>query len=105
MLNDASSTDPQQQGKLLDIIVRNAYKLQNLAEERYSQCYANRVDICNSMEKIHLLHELFESAVSDFQAIIENEFDENENENSSKAVTCLKEQYTDDRADPTGNIW
>jgi signal transduction histidine kinase len=51
------------------------------------------------MEKIDL-YELVKGVVSDFQAVIKNKFDKNEN-SSNRAIICLKEEYPDDwAADP-----
>jgi two-component system sensor histidine kinase VicK len=94
MLHSARA-DPQEHRKLVEIIVRNAYKLENLAE--------NILDITR-IESGHLqllmkgidLDKLVESVVSDFQVVIENEFDENEK--ATKAVICLKDEYPDERA-------
>jgi signal transduction histidine kinase len=64
-----SSDDPQQQRELIDVIIRNAHKLENLAENilditriesGHLQLYMERVDI----------HELVESVVSDFQRFL-----------------------------------
>ena len=97
MLSDARN-DPQQHRKLVEIIIRNAYKLENLAEDILDVTRIESGHLQLSMEKIDL-HELVESVVSDFQTVIENESDENEN--SSKAVICLKDEYPHDRsADP-----
>jgi two-component system, OmpR family, sensor histidine kinase VicK len=94
MLADASN-DPQQQRRLFEIIVRNAHKLENLAENILDVTRIESRRLQLSTERVDL-HKLVESVVSDFQAVIENEFDKNEN--SSKAVISLKEQFSDDRA-------
>jgi signal transduction histidine kinase len=97
MLSDVRN-DPQQHRKLVEIIIRNAYKLENLAEDILDVTRIESGRLQLSMEKIDL-HELVESVVSDFQTVIENESDENEN--SSKTVICLKDEYPHDRsADP-----
>ena len=90
-----SRTDPQQHSKLVEIIVRNAHKLENLAENILDVSRIESGHLQLSMKEIDL-HELVESVVTDFQAVIENEFDENEKEDS-KAVICLKDEYPDDR--------
>jgi two-component system, OmpR family, sensor histidine kinase VicK len=89
-----SRTDPQEHGKLVEIIVRNAHKLENLAENILDVTRIESGHLQLSMKEIDL-HELVESVVSDFQAVIESEFDENEK--ASKAVICLKDEYPDDR--------
>jgi two-component system sensor histidine kinase VicK len=94
MLHDARN-DPQQHKKLVEIIVRNAYKLENLAENILDITRIESGHLQLSMKEIDL-HELVESVVSDFQAVIENEFEENEK--ASKAVICLKDEYSDERA-------
>jgi signal transduction histidine kinase len=92
----ASNTDdPQRQRKFIDVIIRNAHKLENLAEDILDVTRIDSGRLQLSMEKIDL-HELVKGVVSDFQAVIKSKFDENEN--SSKAVICLKEEYPDDRA-------
>jgi two-component system, OmpR family, sensor histidine kinase VicK len=94
MLHHARN-DPQQQSKLVEIIVRNAHKLENLAEDILDVTRIESGHLQLSMEKIDL-HELVESVVSGFQAVSENEFDEKEK--ASKAVICLKDEYPNDRA-------
>jgi two-component system sensor histidine kinase VicK len=94
MLHSARA-DPQEHKKLVEIIVRNAYKLENLAENILDITRIESGHLQLSMKEIDL-HELIESVVSDFQAVIENEFDENEK--ASKAVICLKDEYPDERA-------
>jgi two-component system, OmpR family, sensor histidine kinase VicK len=96
MLHYAASNtdDPQQQRKLIDVIIRNAHKLESLAEDILDVTRIDSGRLQLSMEKIDL-HELVKGVVSDFQAVIKSKFDENEN--SSKAVICLKEEYQDDR--------
>jgi two-component system sensor histidine kinase VicK len=94
MLHSARS-DPQEHRKLVEIIVRNAHKLENLAENILDVTRIESGHLQLSMQKIDL-DQLVESVVSDFQAVIENEFDENEK--ASKAVICLKDEYPDERA-------
>src|SRR5215213_2976926 len=77
MLSDARN-DPQQHRKLLDIIIRNARKLGNLAEDILDVTRIESGRLKLAMEKVDL-HELVESVVSDFQGVIEDEFDKNEN--------------------------
>jgi signal transduction histidine kinase len=89
-----SRTDPQQHKKLIEIIVRNAYKLENLAENILDVTRIESGHLQLSMKEIDL-HELVESVVSDFEVVIENEFDEYEKE--GKAVICIKDEYPDDR--------
>jgi two-component system sensor histidine kinase VicK len=97
MLHSARN-DPQQHRKLVEIIVRNALKLENLAEDILDVTRIESGHLQLSMEKIDL-HELVESVVLDFQQVMENEFDKNEK--ASKAIICLEDDYPDDRsADP-----
>jgi two-component system sensor histidine kinase VicK len=66
----ASNTDdPQQQRKLIDIIVRNAHKLENLAEDILDVTRIESGRLQLSMEKIDLC-ELVESIVHDFQRFL-----------------------------------
>jgi two-component system sensor histidine kinase VicK len=90
-----SKTDPQQHRKLVEIIVRNAHKLENLAENILDVTRIESGHLQLSMKEIDL-HELVESVVTDFQAVIVSEFDEKEKEDS-KAVICLKDEYPDYR--------
>src|SRR5918997_3971621 len=90
-----SRTDPQEHGKLVKIIVRNAHKLENLAENILDVTRIESGHLQLSMKEIDL-HRLVESVVSDFQAVIESEFEENEKEDS-KAFIRLKDEYPDDR--------
>jgi two-component system, OmpR family, sensor histidine kinase VicK len=96
MLLDARN-DPQQHRKLVKVIVRNAHKLEYLAEDILDVARIESGGLQLSMEIVDL-HELVESVVHDFQGAIENEFDKNESRN--KAVIHLKDEYADDRADP-----
>jgi two-component system sensor histidine kinase VicK len=91
-----SRTDPQQHKKLIEIIVRNAYKLENLAENILDVTRIESGHLQLSMKEIDL-YELVESVVSDFQAVIENEFEEDQNEKASKAAISIKDEYPDDR--------
>jgi two-component system, OmpR family, sensor histidine kinase VicK len=94
MLHSARA-DPQEHRKLVEIIVRNAYKLENLAENILDITRIESGHLQLSMKEIDL-DKLVESVVSDFQVVTENEFDENEK--ASKAVICLKDEYPDERA-------
>jgi two-component system sensor histidine kinase VicK len=94
MLHSARA-DPQEHKKLVEIIVRNAYKLENLAENILDITRIESGHLQLSMKEIDL-DKLVESVVSDFQVVIENEFDENEK--ASKAVIFLKDEYPDERA-------
>jgi two-component system, OmpR family, sensor histidine kinase VicK len=96
MLHSARN-DPQQHRKLVEIIIRNAHKLENLAEDILDITRIESGHLQLSMEKIDL-HELVENVVSDFQEVIKNEFDKKEK--ASKAIICLKVEYPDDRVDP-----
>ncbi len=93
MLPNVGSTDPQMQRKLIDVIIRNAHKLENLAEDILDVTRIDSGRLQLSMQKIDL-YELVKGVVSDFQAVIKSKFDKNEN--SSKAIICLKEEYPDD---------
>ena len=97
MLHSARN-DPQQHRKLVEIIIRNAHKLENLAEDILDITRIESGHLQLSMEKIDL-HELVENVVSDFQEVIKNEFDKKEK--ASKAIICLKVEYPDDRVDPS----
>ena len=67
---DASNTDdPQQQRKLIDVIVRNAHKLENLAEDILDVTRIESGRLQLSMEKIDLC-KLIESVVHDFQRFL-----------------------------------
>jgi len=96
MLHSARN-DPQQHRKLVEIIIRNAHKLENLAEDILDITRIESGHLQLSMEKIDL-HELVENVVSDFQEVIKNELDKKEK--ASKAIICLKVEYPDDRVDP-----
>jgi two-component system sensor histidine kinase VicK len=91
----AASTDPQQQRKLVEVIVRNAHKLENLAEEILDVTRIESGRLQLSMEKIDL-YELLARVVSDFESVIKSEFDNNENPN--KAIIYLKDESLNDRA-------
>ncbi|MGE5661894.1 MAG: ATP-binding protein [Ignavibacteriales bacterium] len=69
MLNYDSSTDPQQHRKLVDVIVRNAHKLENLAEDILDVTRIESGHLQLSMEKVDL-YELVESVVHDFQRFL-----------------------------------
>ncbi len=93
-----NSSDPQQQRKLIEVIIRNAHKLENLAEDILDVTRIESGGLQLSMEKINL-YELVKGVVSDFHAVIKSKFEKNEN--SSMAVICFKEEYPDDGgADP-----
>jgi signal transduction histidine kinase len=68
MLADASN-DPPQQRKLLDVIVRNAHKLENLAEDILDVTRIESGRLKLAMEKIDL-EELVESVVHDFERFL-----------------------------------
>jgi signal transduction histidine kinase len=91
----AASTDPQQQRKLVEVIVRNAHKLENLAEEILDVTRIESGRLQLSMEKIDL-YELLAKVVSDFEAVIKSEFDKDENPN--RAIISLKDESLNDRA-------
>ncbi|HEU0144441.1 MAG TPA: HAMP domain-containing sensor histidine kinase, partial [Nitrososphaera sp.] len=91
----AASTDPQQQRKLVEVIVRNAHKLENLAEEILDVTRIESGRLQLSMEKIDH-HDLVARVVSDFEAVIKSEFDNNENPN--KEIMCVKDESLNDRA-------
>jgi two-component system, OmpR family, sensor histidine kinase VicK len=95
MLLPDTSTDPQQHRKLVEVIVRNAHKLENLAEEILDVTRIESGRLQLSMEKIDLC-ELLTRVVSDFEAVIKSEFDKNENPN--KAIIYLKDESLNDRA-------
>jgi two-component system sensor histidine kinase VicK len=101
MLPNVGSTDPHQQRKLIDVIIRNAHKLENLAEDILDVTRIESGRLQLSMQKIDL-HELVKGVVSDFQAVIKSKFDNNES-SSNRAIICLKEEeYPDDgTADPS----
>src|ERR687894_1553320 len=91
MLHDARN-DPQQHRELVEIIVRNAHKLENLAEDILDVTRIDSGRLQLSSQKIDL-HELVESVVLDFQAVLENEIDKKEN--NRKAIICIKDEYPD----------
>jgi signal transduction histidine kinase len=95
MLLPDTSTDPQQHRKLVEVIVRNAHKLENLAEEILDLTRIESGRLQLSMEKIDL-YKLLARVVSDFEAVIKSEFDKNENPN--KAIIYLKDESLNDRA-------
>jgi two-component system, OmpR family, sensor histidine kinase VicK len=69
MLNYDSSTDPQQHRKLVDVIVRNAHKLENLAEDILDVTRIESGGLKLAMDKVDL-YELVESVVHDFQRFL-----------------------------------
>jgi two-component system, OmpR family, sensor histidine kinase VicK len=70
MLHDASSsTDPQQHRKLVEIIIRNAHKLENLAEDILDVTRIESGGLQLSMEKVDL-YELVQSVVHDFKRFL-----------------------------------
>ena len=91
MLHDARN-DPDHHRKLINVIVRNARKLENLAENILDVTRIDSGRLQLSTQKIDL-HELVESVVLDFQAVLENEIDKKEN--NRKAIICLKDEYPD----------
>jgi two-component system sensor histidine kinase VicK len=91
MLHDARN-DPDHHRKLINVIVRNAHKLENLAENILDVTRIDSGRLQLSTQKIDL-HELVESVVLDFQAVGENEIDKKEN--NRKAIICLKDEYPD----------
>ena len=91
MLHDARN-DPDHHRKLINVIVRNAHKLENLAENILDVTRIDSGRLQLSTQKIDL-HELVESVVLDFQAVLENEIDKKEN--NRKAIICLKDEYPD----------
>ena len=91
MLHDARN-DPDHHRKLIKIIVRNAHKLENLAENILDVTRIDSGRLQLSTQKIDL-HELVESVVLDFHAVVENEIDKKEN--NRKAIICLKDEYPD----------
>ena len=95
MLHSARS-DPQKHSKFVEIIVRNALKLENVAENILDVTRIESGRLQLSMKELDL-HELVETVVSDFQAGNENEFDEDETEKASKPVICIKDEYPSDR--------
>jgi two-component system sensor histidine kinase VicK len=68
MLPDARN-DPQQHGKFVEIIVRNAHKLENLAEDILDVTRIESGRLQLSMEMIDL-YELVDSVVHDFQKFL-----------------------------------
>jgi two-component system sensor histidine kinase VicK len=68
MLSNARN-DPQQHGKFVEIIVRNAHKLENLAEDILDVTRVESGKLKLVMEKVDL-HKLVESAVHDFQRFL-----------------------------------
>jgi two-component system, OmpR family, sensor histidine kinase VicK len=68
MLPDARN-DPQQHGKFVEIIVRNAHKLENLAEDILDVTRIESGRLQLSMEMIDL-YELVDSVVHDFQRFL-----------------------------------
>ena len=91
MLHDARN-DPDHHRKLINVIVRNARKLENLAENILDVTRIDSGRLQLSTQKIDL-YELVESVVLDFQAVLENEIDKKEN--NRKAIICLKDEYPD----------
>ena len=91
MLHDARN-DPDHHRKLINVIVRNAHKLENLAENILDVTRIDSGRLQLSTQKIDL-HELVESVVLDFHAVVENEIDKKEN--NRKAIICLKDEYPD----------
>ena len=69
MLTYDSRTDSQQQRKFIDVIVRNAHKLENLAEDILDVTRIESGGLKLAMVKVDLF-ELVESAVHDFQRFL-----------------------------------
>ena len=69
MLTYDSSTDSQQQRKFIDVIVRNAHKLETLAEDILDVTRIESGGLKLAMGKVDL-YELVESAVHDFQRFL-----------------------------------
>ena len=88
MLADASSNDPQQQRKLFEIIIRNARKLENLAEDILDVTRIESGRLKLTMEKVDL-HELVESVVHEFQRFLP----------ADDKVTLNYQKLIDDRDD------
>ena len=65
-------TDPQKHGKLLDLIVRNAHRLENLAENILDLTRIEGGELKLAMKKIDF-YELTESIVHDFQRFLPSE--------------------------------
>jgi two-component system, OmpR family, sensor histidine kinase VicK len=91
----AASTNPQRHRKLVEIIVRNAHKLENLAEEILDVTRIESGRLQLSMEKVDL-YELVQRVISDFEAVIKSKFDKDENPN--RAIICIKDECLNDRA-------
>jgi two-component system sensor histidine kinase VicK len=91
----AASTNPQRHRKLVEIIVRNAHKLENLAEEILDVTRIESGRLQLSMEKVDL-YELVQRVIADFEAVIKSEFDKDENPN--RAIICIKDECLNDRA-------
>lgn len=91
----AASTNPQRHRKLVEIIVRNAHKLENLAEEILDVTRIESGRLQLSMEKVDL-YELVQRVISDFETVIKSEFDKDENPN--RAIICIKDECLNDRA-------
>ena len=85
MLHSARN-DPQQHRKLLDIIIRNAHKLENLAEDILDVTRIESGKLKLSIEKIDL-EELVESGVRDFERFLP----------SDGKVTLNYQKLSDDR--------
>jgi signal transduction histidine kinase len=68
MLSNARN-DPQQHGKFVEIIVRNAHKLENLAEDILDVTRIESGKLKLVMEKVDL-HKLVESVLHDFQRFL-----------------------------------
>ncbi len=82
--------NPNEHKKVVEIIIRNARKLENLAEDilDITRIESGRLQL--TMEKVDL-HQLIENIVSEYQALIDNEF--GKDENASKPFICLKDEY------------
>jgi two-component system sensor histidine kinase VicK len=83
--------DPQQQRKLLDVIIRNAHKLENLAENILDVTRIESGGLKLAMNKVDL-DELVESVVHDFQRLLP----------ADGKVTMSYQKLSNDRNDDHG---
>jgi signal transduction histidine kinase len=82
--------NPEEHTKLVEVIIRNAHKLENLAEDILDVTRIESGRLQLRIEKVDL-HQLIESVISDYQALIDNEF--GKNGNAKKPLICLKDEY------------
>jgi signal transduction histidine kinase len=87
MLSDTCN-DPQQQRKLVEVIIRNAHKLENLAEDILDVTRIESGRLKLAMEKVDL-RELVESVIHDFQRFLP----------ADGKVTMNYQKLNDDRND------